>query len=695
MNFARVVTMRPAEVADRLRQENLKVLERLHIVGSGELEPGALTLDHFRLVASERFFAGASCPELPQLIAARLPDARALVLKAADSSRAGSFDLLGYHALDFGDPIDWQLDPLSGVRAKLEHWTRIDPLDRAAVGDHKVVWELNRQQWLLHWAQAYAYTGEEAYAQGAVAMLEHWLRANPTGLGVNWASSLELAFRSISWCWVLVLLRDSPALHAETFARVLSSIHAHATHITRYLSTTYSPNTHLLGEALGLFYVGVLFPEIDSGASWRATGQRILVDEITRQVLPDGVCFEQSTCYQRYTAELSLHFLILAARNGVTVPSALYTPVRRCVDFLLALRRADGTVPQIGDGDGGWLLPLVPREAEDMRGVFGVAAAFFGGSDYAEAAGGAVIEAGWLCGPNALREVPTLSSGTQRLPSSQLFEHGGYAVLRSDPGSRAHKLVLDVGPLGCPASGGHGHADLLSLTCDIFGAPCIVDPGMPTYGGSAKWRDAFRSTALHSSVTVDGLSQAVPSGSFSWKSRPSARVRSWKSDADFDFVDGEHDAYSSRCDGLIHRRRVVFVKPSYWVVIDDLRDNGGGTTRCIDIGFQFAPRHRLTLEDPWVRVVSPEGHALFVRGTADRPLRPSIHEGELGEGPFRGWFSAAYGCAQAAPALSYRVATTLPFRAVTYLVPTERRDAPSPASLPPESTDSLLQRLSQ
>jgi hypothetical protein len=160
-------------------------------------------------------------------------------------------------------------------------------------------------------------------------------------------------------------------------------------------------------------------------------------------------------------------------------------------------------------------------------------------------------------------------------------------------------------------------------------------------------------------------------------------------------VDSEHDAYSARCNGLIHRRRVVFVKPSYWIVIDDLSDSGGGAARRIDLGFQFAPRHRLSLEHPWVRVASPQGHALFVQATADRPLRPSIHEGELGEGPIRGWFSAAYGRAEAAPALSYRVTTTLPLRVVTYLVPAELHDAPSPALLPHQSADPLLQRLSQ
>jgi hypothetical protein len=48
---------------------------------------------------------------------------------------------------------------------------------------------------------------------------------------------------------------------------------------------------------------------------------------------------------------------------------------------------------------------------------------------------------------------------------------------------------------------------------------------------------------------------------------------------------------------------------------------------------------------------------------------------------------------QAAPALCYRVTTTLPFRAITYLLPVERADTPLPVGFPQEPDASLLRRL--
>ena len=69
--------------------------------------------------------------------------------------------------------------------------------------------------------------------------------------------------------------------------------------------------------------------------------------------------------------------------------------------------------------------------------------------------------------------------------------------MRTGWNADAHQLIVDVGPLGCPASSGHGHADLLSVQCAIFGEPCLVDAGTCCYTPEPRWRDYFRGTAAH------------------------------------------------------------------------------------------------------------------------------------------------------------------------------------------------------
>src|SRR5262249_51395359 len=194
-----------------------------------------------------------------------------------------------------GEPIDWHRDAVSGHQAPLVHWSRIDPLDQDSVGDSKVTWELNRHQWLVDLGQAWRLTGDERYAEVFAASVHDWMRANPPGMGINWASSLEVSYRMISWCWALSLCRDSAALTPALYSEMLGWLAAHAAHVEKYLSHYFSPNTHLTGEALGLFYAGTLFPDLPRAERWREEGMRILLEQLPRQVHADGVYFEQST----------------------------------------------------------------------------------------------------------------------------------------------------------------------------------------------------------------------------------------------------------------------------------------------------------------------------------------------------------------------------------------------------------------
>jgi heparinase II/III-like protein len=626
---------------------------------------------------TDAFFEGAAHAGITAARVARTPESRQII-SSADDLCQGRFDLLGYRGLDFGDPVDWHLDPCSGRRTPPVHWSRLDPLDVRVVGDSKIVWELNRHQWLLRLGQAYQFTGDERYAAAFARHVREWMRANPTGIGINWVSSLELALRLISWCWALVLFQGSQALSDDLRAMMVRGIANHAHHVERYLSYDFSPNTHLTGEALGLFYAGICFPDLPRARRWRTLGAQILVAECERQILADGVYFEQSTHYQRYTAEIYLHFVILAARSEIDVPGAVTTRLQQLVDFLMAVRHPDGSMPQIGDDDGGWLLPVVPRAPNDLRGIWSVAAAFFRRPDYAWAAADVTPEVLWLLGPAGATAFDALPPAPPQTALSRVFPHGGYVVMRSGWEPDAHQLIFDVGPLGCPISGGHGHADLLSVQCAVFGEPVLVDPGTYCYSGDSGSRDYFRSTQAHSTVIVDGEPQAMPAGPFRWHARPAARLRRWLPTPESDFADADHNAYLRLAHRVVHRRRVVFVREGYWVLVDDLEGSG---EHHVALRFQFAPIKVHVDSTLWARAHGRAGRGLFIRPFAPVPLSASVWWGELV--PMQGWVSPVYGRRAPAPALAYSTVTNLPLRIMTLLLPTvdSHADVPSVAPL--------------
>jgi hypothetical protein len=680
------------EIAYRSRQEASKLFERIVTNGNGHGSPeylfkkmladgvlpeipsltsasdfaaaADLLWQRFQKDAAKRFFEGASDFESAPLLNEQMSAAAARIVAIAERVLHGRFDLLGYRNLGFGDPIDWRLDPVAGRRSSLAHWSRIDHLDFGAVGDHKVIWELSRHQWLITLGEAYRLTGDEKYARSAVGYLRQWLRDNPAGTGINWASSLEAALRIISWSWAIFLFRGSEALSPELFVRMLEGVAVHAARVEKYLSYYFAPNTHLTGEALGLFYAGVLYPELQRAHHWRELGARILIEQCERQILPDGVYFEQSVCYQRYTAEIYLHFLILAERNQVTVPRAVMQRVERLLDVLLALRRPDGALPDIGDADGGWLLPFVPRAADDAGGVFATAAAFFGRSDLAWAAARPAPETVWLLGPARYKASRAIEP-TPPARRSRSFSDGGYVVMRSGYENDAHQLIFDVGPLSSPKSG-HGHADLLSIQCSVFGEPYLIDAGTYCYTSEPRWRDFFRSTAAHSAITVDGEAQALSTGPFQWKNHPEARLRRSIFGEEYDFADAEHHAYGRLADPVTHRRRVIFIQRRYWLVVDDLL---GSAQHRIDVRFQFAPIAVAVESDQWIRARGQQGRGLLIRNFASAPVGIEILTGATE--PIQGWISPEYGRRVPAPVLLCSAETKLPLRIITLLLPVE------------------------
>jgi hypothetical protein len=546
------------------------------------------------------------------------------------------------------------------------HWSQIDPLDTDTVGDSKVIWELSRHQWLVRLGQAYRLTGDERYAEACVAHIDAWIEANPREMGINWASSLEVAFRLISWCWTLHLLAGARAVSDSARARILSAMWAHGHHVERYLSYYFSPNTHLTGEALGLLYAGTALEGLPGTDRWRSLGREILEREAQKQILADGVYFEQSTYYQRYTAEIYLHFLALSRDHGPQVSPGTRDRVKRLLDALMVLLRPDSTMPQIGDADGGWLLPFEPRPSADVRGVFSTAAVLLENPEYAWVAGGIQPETLWLLGPAAVEGYARLQPRAPRAAPSQALPEGGYVVLRTSWEPAADQVIFDVGPLGCPYSSGHGHADFLAIQCVFRGREFVVDPGTGSYTDAQGWRTHFRSTAAHSTVQVDGLGQAAPLAPFAWDTKPAARLLRWQSSPDIAWAEAEHCAYRWLPDPVVHRRRVFLVKRGgYCVVVDDLR---GGSEHRLDVRFQLAPGQALLGTDQWVRVGGSGAHGLLIRAFSSIALKATISEGEME--PRAGWMSPDYGVQVPAPLLTYTAVARLPVRVLTALVPT-------------------------
>lgn len=500
------------------------------------------------------------------------PAAQTAVVDRALAIGHGQIDLLGLEGLEVGAAIDWHTEPLSGMRSPLSHWSKFNELDSSSFGDKKIIWELNRCQHFVDLGRAYVLTRDERFAKKFAHSLASWMNQNPPKKGVNWVSSLEVSFRVISWMWALRMFRDSTWLTADLLWRAMSFLYLHGRHLEQFLSTYSSPNTHLTGEALGLFYLGVGLPEFLRAKKWRTTGAAILDQAIKKQVREDGVYFEQSTYYHRYTTDFYLHLMILSRRKELEFDRETKRRLELLLEHLLYVARPDGSTPLIGDDDGGRLIPLDTCPRDDFRATLGTGAVMFGRPDLKWGAGEMAEETLWLLGVHGAQEFDKLAA-TEPEETSRAFPAGGIYVMRDGWDSASTSLVIDCGPHG-DLSGGHGHADALSFDLSVRGRAALVDPGTFTYTGSAELREHFRSTAAHNTLTIDGESSAVPAGPFSWRATTDGKTTHWIDRARFDFFSGTHDGYKKVAPQAVHARSLLFLHHDYLIMRDQVTTEG-------------------------------------------------------------------------------------------------------------------------
>jgi hypothetical protein len=478
------------------------------------------------------------------------------VAAVADSVLAHRFPLLGV-TIDTGRTIDWRRDYLHGISTGTPYFRRSPYLDFSRVGDHKVVWELNRHQHLPLLAQAFLLTGRRAYLEEAFRQMDSWLAANPFLRGINWASALEVAFRALSWGWLWHLAGGE--MDADLRTRFLTALYRHGRYLERNLSVFFSPNTHLLGEAVTLHALGAWFPDWPDSRRWRETGGRITAEELRRQVREDGSHFEQSVYYHVYALDFFLLHRLLAE-----CPAAYDERLMRMAEFLHALMGPGGTLPLIGDDDGGRLFHPYGDRMRFGRATMATCAALFRRPDWLRAAEDLHAQAAWWLGPHAIEVRPAAAAPA----ASRMFADSGLAVMSAGD---AH-VVVKSGGFG-EGSGGHSHSDVLSLVVRLGEREVLIDPGTFTYISDPAERDRFRGSAAHNSVRIDGRDQAIPAGPFRWRDKPSVKVADWSTAPERDYLDVTC-AYA----GFAHRRRILFVKPCTLVIVDTVEGPPGEHT---------------------------------------------------------------------------------------------------------------------
>jgi uncharacterized heparinase superfamily protein len=469
----------------------------------------------------------------------------------------------------------WHLDPVTGKLWPRDSYSyQINYRHNPEMGDVKYVWELNRLQYLQPLAALAYIEKDPAIARFCLQEIENWINNNQPYLGINWTSGIEVALRAVSILIVMSFVGEYASSLLR--AKIWGTLQAHGKWLERYPSKFSSANNHRTAEGLGLLAIGIVCPQLIDAENWKTQGWQILCESAATQIGYDGTGVEQAISYHEIVLEmLSLGKQLVT--GDMKIPDSYLQQINRGYEFINWLTDKCGHKPHIGDNDEGFVLE------KNIRHIF--------------------------LGSNLTLQKP---SGVKT------FEQGGYTVGRHHVHGREVLFVFDHGNLGYLSIAAHGHADALSIWLHIDGQPVFVDAGTYLYHSGSNERDAFRGTAAHNTLCLEGKNSSTISGPFNWSHKANARITSSDLAPDNWSVESEHDGYIKNF-GTRHRRKVEYNSAVGITIIDKIT---GSKNRNVQIGYLLHPDLSAAVDGQNIRIRKKDITLLQLR--YEGPLKPEI-----------------------------------------------------------------------
>jgi asparagine synthase (glutamine-hydrolysing) len=473
-------------------------------------------------------------------------------VQEADRILSGELKYFFHTPHQVGFPPDWHTDPVTGVKLDShKHWSEISD-DRGV--DIKFVWEPSRFGMVYPLVRAYASTRDDKYAEAFWVLIQSWAESNPPNAGPNWMDGQEAALRLMAWDFGLHAFAESKSTTSERIAQLTVMIAAHAERIYKNIDYAISTHSnHTISEAFGLWLVGTLYPELKDSEKYLNVGRKLLEQEATAQIFPDGSYSMYSLNYHRFILQIYLYAMRLAELNNVSFSELLKSRVAKSVDYLFQLiDPQSGQMPVYGSNDGALVLPLNNCDFTDYRPLLQLGS-HATRKQFLFEPGPWDEDIFWLYGETSFGQGRG-DNGIEALA----FPYGGTYLLKG-PNSKA--IIRCTDPHSRPS-----HADQFHVDLWIRGQNIACDAGTYLYSGEGPWRNGLAHTAVHNTVTVDGLDQMKMLTRFTWTDWSHGKVLRHEET----LWQGEHDGYQRLDDPVNHRRTVMSLPDDRWLVVDHL-----------------------------------------------------------------------------------------------------------------------------
>lgn len=567
-------------------------------------------------------------------------------------------------------PTDWHRNPFGDFHAPSDRvWCNIADFSPLS-GDARTMWEPSRAAWAIDLARARAYglpyDADTIFWQ----MFDSWMQACPPFRGFQWKCGQEAATRLIAVTFAFWTLSRRDRMPPERWLRFARFAWATGYRIAGHISYAISQgNNHALSEACGLLLVSHLFPEFREAERWRAIGRRVMETQMRRQFLSDGSYVQWSFHYHRVAVQICTLALRVAERSERPFSRDLYQTLGNSALLLLQMMDSrTGQVPNYGNNDGAWVLPLSECDASDFRPAI-QATYFLAERKRVLPPGHWDEDLFWLFGDSEVGKIKAYEDTADALPQvagmqrSITLSVGGYHTLR-----RGQSWAF----LRCHSYKSRpGQYDAMHLDLWWKGLNILQDTGTFQYYVPEREDISgyFRSSRAHNTVQIDGADPCEWASQFLHVPWGRGRIRRFDAAGDGPWcIEAERYDYDRKSWRVLHRRTVISLSADVWVIVDDLL--GCGAHRVTVFWHLVDSPISVDRDRRCVRMATPEGDwSMHVSTATGTPSRFEVIRGRDAVGEVQGFTSPCYGTRVASPVIVAEVQGRLPSRHVTVAGP--------------------------
>lgn len=374
---------------------------------------------------------------------------------------------------------------------------------------------------------AYELKSKVKYLQKAQEIIESWIKANPTKekqmSPAAWKDH-SVANRVVNMIHFWIHYEKSAIYNKDFSKEIKKSLNRHGDFLEDDNNHTFT-NNHGIFQDRSLIELAIIFPAFPNAERWYDKAINRFMQHVEKDVSSSGVHLEHSDAYHIIVMRLfsSINeFLIYHNRGKKELTNLSF----QMEEFLAYAVKPDQRIPTNGDSGPDRIGFLSEKDIKNPYLLY----------------------------------VKSKGRKGKRPDNSILYKDAGTAIIRNHWNFNNEQLYLRF--IAAFHSKVHKHADDLSFLLSIGETDFFVDSGKYNYKEKDPYRQYFRSTMAHNTITVNRKTYPID-GKLIGKSK----IVQYKDEEQYSFVQGQHTLY----EGVTIKRSILYLKDTGAILIyDDL-----------------------------------------------------------------------------------------------------------------------------